>query len=104
MAVSRRPSDHRYDRRSSIVLSPAARWARIADAARAAQTSSGEVRDALSLKTDPDPLLLATARDQQFLAEAITAHEAASACAAGFAQDELVLNGQPKAPANCSRS
>ena len=54
------------------------------------------VRAAYSIKTNPDLRLLALARENGFLAEAISQLEVRSALDAGFAEDEVVLNGPGK--------
>lgn len=54
------------------------------------------VRAAYSIKTNPDMRLLKLARANGFLAEAISQLEVASALAAGYQEDEVVLNGPGK--------
>jgi diaminopimelate decarboxylase len=76
-------------------IDPGPRWRRLGEHVRAA-AGSRRVEIAYSIKTDPDLGLLHAARDHGFLAEAITAAEMRRALQAGFAGDEIILNGPAK--------
>jgi len=54
------------------------------------------MRNAYSIKTNPDERLLYLARESGFLAEAISSLEVRKAVAAGFRLDQVVLNGPAK--------
>ena len=62
----------------------------------AALGGSVSVRAAYSIKTNPDRRLLALARANGFLAEAISQLEVKSALDVGYAESEVVLNGPGK--------
>ncbi len=76
-------------------IGPAPRWDRLTAAVDDA-AGGARVQIAYSIKTDPDIGLLRAARARGFLAEAITAAEVRRAQDAGFAEDEIVLNGPAK--------
>ncbi|HEX8772846.1 MAG TPA: ATP-grasp domain-containing protein [Pyrinomonadaceae bacterium] len=59
-------------------------------------TSSVKVTNAYSIKTNPDERLLRMARDNGFLAEAISLLEVQKALKAGFKPEQVVLNGPGK--------
>jgi diaminopimelate decarboxylase len=51
---------------------------------------------ALSIKTNPLPLVLTTAIDKKMMVEAISLSEVRAAIAAGFAPNDIILNGPAK--------
>ena len=55
-----------------------------------------QVVNAYSIKTNPDPRLIRLARENGFLAEAISLSEVRAALDAGFRPDEVILNGPGK--------
>jgi diaminopimelate decarboxylase len=65
-------------------------------AAASLSTSDLEVVIAYSAKTNPDPRMLELAREHGLHIEAISQHEVAAALAAGYHEDEIVLNGPAK--------
>jgi diaminopimelate decarboxylase len=71
-------------------------WKEIAARAEAAGNGRCAVKIAYSIKTDPQPDLLAAARRCGFLAEAISSDELRRACEFGFGADQVVLNGPAK--------
>ncbi|HEX8528046.1 hypothetical protein, partial [Allosphingosinicella sp.] len=64
--------------------------------ARRIGTNETQVVNAYSIKTNPDPRLIRLARENGFLAEAISLAEVQSALEAGFRPDEVILNGPGK--------
>ncbi|MFN6963690.1 MAG: hypothetical protein ACK4S4_07985 [Pyrinomonadaceae bacterium] len=64
--------------------------------ASAASAAGIAVRNAYSIKTDPDERLIRLALDNGFYAEAISLLEAQKAIDVGFAPKEIVLNGPAK--------
>src|SRR6185369_13415067 len=71
-------------------------FSQLAAAAQAASQSGCAVRVAYSIKTNPDEHLIALARDQGFLAEAISELEAAKALELGFRPEQIIFNGPAK--------
>jgi diaminopimelate decarboxylase len=67
-----------------------------ADRAIEASTARVQVQPAYSIKTEPSPTLLEQARDEGFLAEAISQYEAGMALAYGFSPEQIILNGPAK--------
>jgi diaminopimelate decarboxylase len=65
---------------------------------RAHRISTNETRvvNAYSIKTNPDPRLIALARQNGFLAEGISLAEIQAALSVGFRTDECILNGPGK--------
>ena len=59
-------------------------------------TNETQVVNAYSIKTNPDPRLIALARKHGFLAEGISLAEIQAALAVGFRTDECILNGPGK--------
>lgn len=70
--------------------------AAMALADKVAAAAGLEVAMAYSIKTDPDPSLLALSLRSGLLAEAISQSEAATALAAGWTADQVVMNGPGK--------
>ncbi|GIG21081.1 diaminopimelate decarboxylase [Cellulomonas chitinilytica] len=70
--------------------------ARVGRAVSGAAVDGVRVRAAYSIKTNPDPRLLAAVRDDGFHVEAISQSEVEHAVAAGFAPHRIVLNGPAK--------
>lgn len=71
-------------------------FARAADLQRQFQATSIDVAFAYSIKTNPDERLLQLARDSGLLAETISQREIQRAVAAGFAPEQIVMNGPGK--------
>lgn len=67
-----------------------------ANTANTCTNSEIKVSNAYSLKTNPDKRLLKLARENGFMAEAISPHEVRAALAAGFKPEEIILNGPGK--------
>lgn len=76
--------------------SAAVNFARAAELSKRISTPELRIINAYSLKTNPDARLLRLARKHGFMAEAISAPEAAKALATGFPADEIILNGPGK--------
>lgn len=72
------------------------RWRRSAHAAAIHSGSQLDVRLAYSIKTNPDVRLLALARREGLMAEAISRTEVALAMDRGFAPADIILNGPGK--------
>lgn len=69
---------------------------RVASAVSHVRTECTQVRAAYSIKTNPDAALLRLARQNGFLAEAISQMEVQKALSQGFAAEDIVLNGPGK--------
>jgi diaminopimelate decarboxylase len=72
------------------------RFAAVAAVQERLSTDRLEVRVAYSIKTNPDPRLIALAREHGLLVDAISQEEVAAARRAGFPAADIVLNGPAK--------
>lgn len=71
-------------------------FGRAGDLARGLSTPAVRVSNGYSIKTNPDERLVRLAREQGFLAEAISLLEVQKALRCGFRPDEVILNGPGK--------